>query len=163
MQYQGAASDTLSIKDVLISVLTIAGSFAAAWLGARFSLRNFYQERRWDRKADAYTLIFAAIHDVERWYDKHFEASATGREIQDDRKKRLRDEANRAEEDLERCVDAQAWNLPPEFVANVFRLSTDLKNITTTDWNDFLGRSIQVLHRATAELIALAKKDLKIK
>lgn len=156
-----ASSD--SILAELVPVLTIVGSFAAAWMGARLSLRNFYMERRWDRKADAYTIVFEAIRDTQRWYEQHFKSLEVGTEIDDDRKKRLQDEANQAEAKFERCLAGQVWNLPEDFRERAWKLSRELGSFVgkTDSWFEYLDGSLALIQEAVEELAELAKKDLR--
>lgn len=90
-----------TLHDLLVSTLTIAGSFAGAWIAAKLAFANFYRQQIWQRKAEAYSTVFQAITGVERWYLKHFEALVRGSEIAQERKAKLQAEANQAEEDLE--------------------------------------------------------------
>lgn len=157
-----AASSATTLAD-LVPVLTIVGSFAAAWIGARLSLRNFYKERRWDRKADAYTVIFEAIRDTQRWYEQHFKSLEVGTEIDDTRKKRLQDEANQAEAKFERCLAGQVWNLPDDFRQRAWKLSRELGSFAskTDTWFEYLDGSLALIQKAIEELASLAKKDLQ--
>ena len=96
------AQAVLTVKDFALPALTIVASFAGAWIASKLALSNYYRQQIWERKADAYTSIFEAICTVERWPSKHWDASQTGKEIEEDRKLTLHKEANKAEEELER-------------------------------------------------------------
>ena len=96
--------NALTAKDFAIPALTILGSSFGAWLAAKFALRNYYRQQIWDRKAAAYTLIFEAIHAIERWHDKHMQAAIKERDIEPNEAAKLQREANEAEENLERCL-----------------------------------------------------------
>ena len=121
-----AAQNALSLKDILIPLISIGGAVIVAVIGSHLTLQNFFKQRRWERKADAYTAIFEAVHNVERWYEKHLEAAQQERDIGDERKRRLQEEANKAEEDLERCLAGQIWNLPEDFRRRAGRLTSNL-------------------------------------
>ena len=99
-------------KDLLVPLLSAVASFVGAWLAANFALRRFYKERIWERKAAAYSAIFEALHIIEQWYDKHYDAYFEQRELPDEVTKKLRTNADAAEEDLERRLAAETWLIP---------------------------------------------------
>jgi len=107
-----------------------------------------------ERKADAYTAIFEAIHNVERWYEKHLEAAQQEREIGEERKRRLQEEANKAEEELERCLAGQVWNLPFNFRQRASRLTNNLSTFGKPGmmWDDYLDGSLALIQTAVQEL-----------
>jgi hypothetical protein len=158
-----SAQSAFSTKDVLVPLLTIAASFAGAWIAAKLALANYYRQQIWQRKADAYTAIFAAIYGVERWHNKHWDASLTGREIGDESKTHLRAEANQAEADLERRLASEIWLLPKPFHIRTVKMIHDLQAASTTNvmWLDFLEQSLSIINTSTSDLQAMAREDLK--
>jgi hypothetical protein len=122
------------------------------------------EQRRWERKADAYTTIFEAFHNVERWYEKHLEAAQQEREISDERKRRLQEDAKKAEEDLERCLAGQVWNLPEDFRRRASRLTSNLSTFGKPEmmWHDYLEGSLALIQTAAQELNSIAQKDLRV-
>ncbi|MGC1777062.1 MAG: hypothetical protein WBB34_03895 [Xanthobacteraceae bacterium] len=153
-------------KDFLIPALAVAGSFAGAWVAAKLALNNFFRERVWERKTASYTAIFEAIHAIERWHDKHYEAAILARDITEDKSIALRREANAAEEALERRLAGEAWLLPASFNARISSMIVDLSTNESkhrNDWQGFLDEGLFILHSATKELLALARRDLNLK
>lgn len=153
------------LASFITPTLTVCGSFVAAWIGARLSLGNFYKQQRWGRKADAYTSVFEALHGVARWYEKHIDGLRFDREIGEDQVTRLREEANRAEETLERCLAGQAWNLPDEFRTRAERLTTELSSYQKPNmtWSEYLGTGQELIEQALRELDQIARRDLQIR
>jgi len=150
-------------RDFLIPLLSAFASFAGAWLAAKLALNNFYRQKLWERKTETYTAIFEAIHTIERWYDKHFDALVESREIDDERKMKLRAESNKAEEDLERRLAGEAWFIPQAFHARALKMTYDLKSAAAhKDWHGFLDESLFVIHGATKELLPMAADDLRL-
>jgi hypothetical protein len=160
-----AVHAVFSARDLIIPVLAGMTSFVAAWVAARLALKNFYQERIWERKATAYSTVFEALHSIERWHQSHFDASTEGREIAEERKKTLQVEANKAEEDLEKCLAGQIWILPPWFYNRSLKLTHDLRRVATTEvvWQVYLDRSLALINATTRYLAERVRKDLGIK
>jgi hypothetical protein len=158
-----AAQATFTAHELILPALAGIASFVAAWVAARLALRNFYQERIWERKATAYTAVFEALHSIERWHQHHFDASVEGREISEEQKKTLQIEANKAEQDLEKCLAGQVWILP-QFYNRSLRLTQDLRKIATTEriWDKFLQRSLQLISGTTRYLGEKVREDLGV-
>lgn len=165
MADQAIAQNALALKDWLIPVLTVAGSFLGAWIASKLALGNYYRQQIWERKADAYTSVFESLHSIERWHQKHFDAAVESKEISPERQKALQAEANKAEEDLERCLAGQRWTLPAAFYNRSLRLTHDLRRIAATElvWEQFLDRSLALIDRTTRYLNELVQKDLGVR
>jgi hypothetical protein len=50
-------------------VLPFIAAALGAWFTAHFSLRRFFREKEWERKTQAYTAIFEALHNMRAWFD----------------------------------------------------------------------------------------------
>lgn len=48
-------------------VLPFIAAALGAWFTAHFSLRRFFREKEWERKTQAYTAIFEALHNMRAW------------------------------------------------------------------------------------------------
>jgi hypothetical protein len=152
----------LALRDIFVPALAIAGSFAGAWIASKLALGNYYRQQRWERKAAAYTSIFESLHAIERWHQKHFDASIEGKEISEERQKVLQAEANKAEGDLERCLAGQRWILPTAFYNRSLRLTHDLRHTAATEliWQPYLQRSLVLIDGTTRYLNELVQNDL---
>jgi hypothetical protein len=154
---------TFTAHDLVLPALTVTASFIATWIAAQLALGNFYRERIWERKADAYTKVFEALHDIERWHSKHLDAAMEGRDIPEQRRLELQRDANKAEQDLERTLAGQVWILPPAFYNRSLRLTDDLQKsaIEEKEWVPFLERSIHSISETTRYLKGLVRSDLR--
>jgi hypothetical protein len=81
------------IISVLPYVITALASFGGAWVAAQFALNTFYHQKIWERRADAYSAIFEALHDMSAWYDTHISAEMRKHEIPDDEERKLLEES----------------------------------------------------------------------
>lgn len=149
-------------KDLLVPLLSAVASFVGAWLAANFALRRFYKERIWERKAAAYSAIFEALHIIEQWYDKHYDAYFEQRELPDEVTKKLRTNADAAEEDLERRLAAETWLIPTHCRERLTKLTNDLKK-RDGDWFAYLDTGVGAILKATNELREMVRADLGIK
>lgn len=57
------------LKLILSSLPGVATAIVAAYLAARFSIRRLYEEKWWDRKAQAYTEIIDCLSHLVQCFD----------------------------------------------------------------------------------------------
>lgn len=150
-----------SYKDFLPLFGTIIGSFIGAWLAARFGIKRFYKEKMWERKAEAYTAIFEALHFIGEWYQKHHDAYLQQRELTEETTAELRLKANEAEAELERQLARQTWVIPKNSRDRLGKLTAALKE-RPQDWFDYLDSSLGELDKATIDLRDMVHADLHI-
>jgi hypothetical protein len=142
-------------------ILTATASFLGAWVAARFALTRFYREKIWERKAAAYTAIFEALHFIDNWYSKHFDAYITQRELTKEETDKLRAAANDAEAELERRLASETWLIPDDCRLRLKKLTTDLKE-RQEDWFQYLDAGQATLQTATDELREMVHADLHL-
>src|SRR5512141_2014047 len=59
-----------SVEQIAVSILSaVVISAITSWITVRLSLRQFYSQRWWDRKHEAYTSIIDALSDLVNYYD----------------------------------------------------------------------------------------------
>jgi hypothetical protein len=156
------AAELISVLGALAPiVLSAIGGFAGAWLAARFALSRFYHERVWERRADAYTAIFEALHDMEKWFDQHIESEQRGRELTQDDKARLTEEYQTAGANLKRRIAKETWLISDDFRSRLLALEEALSQ-RVTHWPEFLENSSGALNSAFDDLRRIARSDLSV-
>jgi hypothetical protein len=153
------------VHDLLVPIFSVAGSFAGAWIAAKLALSNYYRQQIWERKAEAYNTIFESIHGFEQWHRKHFEALVRGTNVNDELREKLWAEANKAEDDFEKCLDGRVWILPTAFSKRAWAMSFDLKQEAykhASSWDDYLSASLTIIGDTKSELKKIAQTDLRI-
>jgi hypothetical protein len=129
----------MDLSNVVPIGITATASFVGAWLAARFALYRFYKEKVWERKA-AYTAIFEALHDMEKWFDAHISARRKDHEIPDDETERIGKEYRAARDLLERRLAAESWLLPDTSRTILNDMSYRLAHQPKADWLDTVLR-----------------------
>jgi hypothetical protein len=151
----------MQIETALIAAIA---SFIGAWIAARLALARFSREKVWERKAAAYTAIFEALHFIGRWYEKHYEASLIRKDIEEEKTKQIRADANKAEDELERRLGSETWLIPPECRARLETMTQQLKNSAhkNTEWQSFLEDGAFIVKTATDDLRVMVVEDLRL-
>jgi len=70
-------------------LITPVASFFGAGLAARLAVKSFYKEKVWERKAEAYTVIFGAISEMNNWFSVHQDAYESDTEMSKEEKEEL--------------------------------------------------------------------------
>jgi hypothetical protein len=156
-----AVEKVLLLETLAPAALSAIGGFIGAWFAARFALSRFYRERTWERRADAYTAIFEALHDMEKWFDKHLESEQQARELSKDEVERLTEDYKKAGADLKRRVAKETWLISDNFRSRLVTLEEALSQ-RITYWPDFLETSYGALHSAFDDLRQIARSELSI-
>ncbi|QAY96079.1 hypothetical protein CWB41_10340 [Methylovirgula ligni] len=146
----------MSVAQILLQV---AASIFGGWLAAIFSLRIFRSQRVWERKAEAYTAIFDALYDMARWYDEHFDAEISGRELSEDKKSELSKAYMAAKEKLKRRIASETWLLPEVASQRLEDLFKRL-SIERNDWFKMLDEDSYSISMATLDLRLMVREDL---
>src|SRR5438132_986358 len=112
---------------LITPAVTVAASFLGAWLAARLALYRFYDEQIWERRADAYKVIFEKLHDMSQWYDIHLSATMRNREIPEDEAAKLSEEHKKARSNFSRRLARDTWIISDESRASLDQLEVSLK------------------------------------
>ena len=104
----------MDISAFVVPILSMLGSFFGAWFAAHFALRRFYREKVWERKTNAYTAIFEAIHDMGTWFDEHFDSMVRHKEISEEQQHELTTTYQTARKTFERRLTSETWLIPDD-------------------------------------------------
>lgn len=147
----------------LISI--VSGIFIAAttsWLTVHLSLKQFREEKWWEKKVDAYSKVLDALHKTKKFSQEHLEAIYIDKDVTDERDKELRQLAKESREELLRVADVGAFLLCEEAVVRMeeYKNSTDMLHEQPT-WREYIDADNTICHRTLKDLIVIAKIDLK--
>lgn len=148
----------------LSSQITVGAITAviASYITVRLSLRRFYSERWWEKKAEAYTAILEALHYMNRSFSEELDAAMEHREIPQGRSDELKQKYHEASDELDKRIDIGQFILSEEAAAE---LSDLIKNLAkargSDDWTDYVIRSYEATNNTLKRMRAIAKSDLK--
>jgi hypothetical protein len=137
----------------------MAGVILAAWLASRFTAGRFFTERTWDRKANAYSTVFEALHTMQHWTGQELDAYYEGRELTKGTAEKLRSEYSAAKDRIRKEIAGATWLLKPEVEAEINELWKVLTK-RYESWHDDMETSYGGISRAQARLRVIARVDL---
>ena len=147
------------VPGVIIAVVT-------AFLTVRLSLRQFYSQRWWERKAEAYSTIVESIYHAKNYVARLLEAEEEGSEVSNERRKQLEEYSMKAYEELNKAASIGAFIISDEAATHISKLLKDLRSEehdTERSWYDYLDSKVSILDRSLVKIREYAKKDLEIR
>lgn len=153
---------TQGILVALIPALIV--SIITAILTVRLSMRQFYSQRWWERKAEAYSKIIETLSDLEHCYSEEFGELAYEKQFTDKEKERLRESFHDAHESITKASIIGAFIISDDVAKALSRLSSGLKEEDPQgDWFGDMLKHYNLVRTSIEEIRMLAKKDLRVK
>lgn len=153
-----------SISQVVISLVPalLVASFTS-WLTVRLSLRRFRAERWWDHKAEAYSRIVEALHNLVEYCSVMSDAAVHRATISDARQKELSDNYNSAYRDLRKAAGIGAYIISDEVASTLSKLEARprLGFEDNAPW-DVYDDDSAAYKKALEQIRCFAKKDLGV-
>ena len=144
------------VAGVVIAMVT-------AVVTVRLSLRSFYSERWWERKAEAYTAVIESLHHMKRYDDTMLELTYEGRELAEERKNELLERSQKAYDEFKRLMDVGSFVLAPDAMEELRTLEKEFRKAGNAQtWHDHLEISLAATQVCLDNLRQIGRKDLKV-
>jgi hypothetical protein len=142
-------------------VVSLVVGTGIAFLTVRLTLKRFYSEKWWERKWEAYSGLFDALHHVRNYYDHHWEFTLRGSELPPDTEKALGEKRGTGMAEIRRRIDIGTLVIS-EHATNVLRtFLADLDAGTrTTDWSVHLDNQLGAVNKCLEALRPIARTEL---
>lgn len=147
------------IPGMLIALIpALAVSIITAYVTVRLSLKRFYSQRWWDKKAEAYSQILEQLSYLKYYYDEWLDELQAGITIGTDHKKRLSVGYQQSKESITRAAAVG------EFIVSETTTQALSKLLSEIFWHHFeedFNAAVQKSYDAVAECIRIVKGDAK--
>jgi hypothetical protein len=143
-------------------VLPFAAAGFGGWIAAQFALSRFRNERTWERRADAYSEIFGALHRAGEWFSQHQDALERGEKIPEERSQRMNKQYAEARVKMRRRIAAETWVLRADLEQRIDLLEDTLNSRLFTSFDEMLDKGSAAVEAAINDLRQIARKDLKL-
>lgn len=146
---------TTLIPSLIVGIVT-------AQLTVRWSLRKFYAERWWERKAEAYSRIVEALHKHKRYLEKKLDIELNPRD-EDKREKGIEGLWAEANTELVRAVDFGAFIISEEAESIIKGfLNRRIGDPNDEPFSEILETDLTKVNKCLSEVKAAAKRDLDL-
>lgn len=135
-----------------------------AIITVRLSIRRFYAERWWERKADAYSLIVESLHHLIEYCDARAKEYLEGVKYTEEKDKQLSDDYSAAYCELRKATGIGAYIIDSKAAKVLYQLDKRPK----LDWDnnppwEIFEKDSNAYKDALAEISQIAKRDLGVK
>jgi len=154
-------SDTLIdlIPKIVVGAIT---AVIASYITVRLSLKRFYSEKWWEKKAEAYSAIIESLHHMKRYFDDVLEAEMSARKMPEDRKQELAQKSSKAHDELKKRIDIGHFVLSKEAVAELAAFEKAYLSVQDNpNWFEFLEMSWATINNTLKRMRDIAKADLQ--
>lgn len=142
------------------SIATSSGvAIAAVWLAARFAYRQAHIGRVWERKAEAYSEILEALHEIEEWFRAEMDDEYSRREVAEDVQASRNAEYQDARKRLRRRIAREVWLLPNETQQRIAAMNTEMSK-RQDSWFEHLDNGCSEVRNAVKDIAKLAQAEL---
>ena len=159
----------IQLAPSLISGIVVA--VVASYVTVRLSLKRFYSERWWERKAQAYSEIVEALYDVQNSVELQLEAVERGLAYEDEYSKQLQERSVEGHRSIYKSAGIGAFIISDEASELLSQVRSEIETIwgQYEDYTDEMGldyaygREKTLVKDALSRMREIAKDDLKVR
>jgi len=146
----------LSIGSILTSGVV---AVAVVVLGANFASKQAHLQKIWDRKAESYTAILEALHEMDEWFSQALDDEYLRRDVDETITASRAADYQAAHRRLKRSVAREVWLLP---VAVQDRTVAMNKALSARDesWFEHIDAGCSEVRKTINDIAEYARGDL---
>lgn len=157
MDYTSTIVTTLAACVVAIVTTTIS-----AWVAVPFALRRFREERRWERRHEAYERVLSGLAHLKAYLNTKYEEEAEEVKVSKEVEAEQTQHAWEAMREIKFAVDLGGFLLTDEARQRLKQfLDEDARASHATTWFDYLEESWSATNSCLDDLTEIAARDLK--
>ena len=151
------------LKGFLIALIpALIVAVISSFLSVKLSLKNFYSQRWWDRKAEAYSEIMLQLSRLYHCFYELYLEITLGLPISKTKKNDLIKDYRIARENLEKAVAVGSFIVSEQAVSDLEKMMIELIGCDQkTDHVDFVNHAYDVVSICIGKIRAEANKELK--
>jgi len=150
---------TQGIFTALIPALIV--SIITAYVTVKLSMKQFYSERWWEKKAEAYSHIIEHLSYLQYYFGEWFSESLHEKELTDKHKEKLSEGYRQAKESITKAAAIGAYIVSDDTATALTKLLSELeKEDPEGDWVGDIDRYYGSVKECIAKIKEYAKVDL---
>ncbi len=144
------------VPGIIIAALT-------SYITVRLSLKRYYSERWWERKAEAYSTIIKSFYQMKAYPMRMMRASEKSKEISRERYDELKLHAQKGFEEITRAIAIGTFIISDEAVNSLNQFQDEYHNIDEKKLlSQVMEDDIALVDKYIKIVRECAKKDLRI-
>jgi hypothetical protein len=156
-------SMTQTILSIIAAILISA---VTSVITVQLALKQFYSQKWWERKADAYSTIIEALYHVQNDLGSTFDDAVGEINLSEDRKKSLEDESRKGYAEIYKAENIGAFVISKDAAECLTRLRKQLDSYeyhASKDWVENVNNDYIAVKNCLEEFRNYAKRDLHVK
>ena len=152
----------LEMNEIVLTLLTGIGIAAASsWITVRLSIKQFRNQRWWEKKVETYQKVIEAFHKSKKFASEHIKTEYVGREVSENRKAELSEQFEEAHDEISRASDVGRFLISVKAVSILDEFKNKYDNQPRYNhWWDYLEENRWLADHYMKEFIAEAQKDV---
>ena len=146
------------VSGILIAAVT-------SWISVRLAIRQFYSQKWWERKADAYASIVEALYHVKHNLETEMSAEEFGAQLSAETKEEIKRKYKESFQQINRAEGMGAFIISKrssEILTQLRRDRDEHDEMVQGPYYEILSTDFGDIDRALKALRDEAKRDLKI-
>ena len=149
-----------SVLIVLVPALMVA--VITAYVTVKLATRQFYSQRWWEKKAEAYSHIIEHLANMQYYFEEMFDEGIGDKTLSEEEKDRLLKAYRQAKESITRAVAIGAYIVSDGAVSTLEEFLRQLGR-RTDDWIGDLDTKYALVKECIASVREYAEADLRKK
>lgn len=143
----------------LISALIV--SIITAYLTVKFSIKQFYSQKWWEKKAEAYSNIIEKLSYLQYYFGEWLEEIEGTKKMREKDEERLSEGYRQAKESIIQASAIGAYIISDNTAVALVTLLRDLnKGDPSGNWMDDISRCYHTIEECIAKIRKYARVDL---
>lgn len=149
------------LLEMVVAGLVIAP--IASFLTVRYSLRSFYSQKWWERKADTYSRILEALYQMKDYAEELMDCEMRGKGLPEEREEQLRARWQQGRDEVRKATAVGAFVISEDASKHLDKLRQALDAADEErSFYDQLDSEVAALNECIIQMGACAKKDLQV-
>lgn len=147
---------------IISGVSSAITALLAAIVTVRLSLKKFYTEKWWERKADTYSKVIECLHYLKRMPSEKLDEEMLAKKLSDERKQELWEAYKKARDELNKIIDAGSFLMSDKAVAVLEIMQKKIQESDNAQsYFEHLDGEFAALDSCLKEMRQIARTDLK--
>lgn len=154
-----------TFRDILAALVPgLIIAVVASLVTVRLSLRSFYSEKWWERKADAYSAIVESLYNMKAYVEAYRDAIGQGKDFRRDTTNEVVRKAAEGRDQVFRAAAIGSFIISNEAADSLGHLRDELvRQVEPGSLFTELDEHAGIVTRHLQQIRELAKKDLNVK
>jgi len=149
------------IQRIIIALIPAIIIFIVAYKTVKWSLKQFYSEKWWEKKSEAYSHIIEHLSYLQYYFGEWFSEGLDEKKLTDKDKEKLEENYRQARESITKAAATGTFIVSDDTATALEKLSRELeKKDPMGDWVGDIDRCYGLVKECIKKIKEYAKADL---